>query len=202
MVDTILYAVGQNAQFWSFSVADPSSPRPLDSVTLPSYDGEDIVVLGSTAYASENVIRILDVSDPGNVRIVGQAGVPYWTPRLVYAEPYLYACCAEGGICVLETVPPGIAEQHGVVVGSRLRVAPSITAGSLCIQSSRPRAGVRLTVFDVTGKEVLRLDMPARRNEASGGRPVDLSRLSSGVYVLRLVGRGVNEVGKVIITRR
>jgi hypothetical protein len=64
-------------------VSNPASPRPLDSIALPSYDGEDVVVIGSTAFASENVIRILDVSDPGNLRIVGQANVPYWTPRLV-----------------------------------------------------------------------------------------------------------------------
>jgi hypothetical protein len=203
VVDTVLYAVGQNARFWTLSVANPASPRPLDSVTLPSYDGEDVVVIGSTAYASENVIRILDVSDPSNLRIVGQANVPYWTPRLVYAEPYLYACCAEGGICVLETVPPGIAEQRRVTGGgSCLTVAPSIATGRLVLKGRELRAGGRLAVFDITGKEVLRLIMPAQQGEASGRWPVDLSRLSAGVYVLRLEENGVTEVGKVVINRR
>jgi hypothetical protein len=60
----------------------------------------------------------------------------------------------------------------------------------------------RLTVFDVTGKEVLRHTLPAERGGLAGRWPVDLSRLSSGVYVLRLEGEGVTELGKVIINRR
>jgi hypothetical protein len=202
VVDTILYAVGQDAQFWSLSVADPTSPRPLDSVTLPSYDGEDIVVIGSTAYASENVIRILDVSDPGNLRIIGQADLPNWTPRLVYAAPYLYACCAEGGVCMLETAPPGVEEMDGARRSSDLTALPSVTSGTLVLEASWPRSAGKLTVFDVAGKEVLRLTMPAKQGEASGRWPVDLSRLSAGVYVLKLDGNGVSEAGKVIITRR
>jgi len=198
----VLYAVGQNAQFWTLSVANPASPRPLDSVTLPSYDGGDVVVIGSTAYASERVIRILDVSDPGNLRIVGQASVPHWTPRLVYAEPYLYACCAEGGVCVLETVPTGVGELRGMTDGSCLTVAPNITSGPLMIQGRELRSGGSLAVFDVTGREVLRLTMPAQQGEASGQWPVDLSRLSAGVYILKLDAKGVMETEKVIITRR
>ena len=202
VIDTVLYAVGQNAQFWTLSVADPASPRLLDSVTLPSYDGEDVVVLGSTAFASENVIRILDVSDPSNLRIVGQASVPYWTTRLVYAEPYLYACCAEGGICVLETVPPGVAEIDGTRRPRGLTVLPSVTNGRLVVEDRGLRVSAMLSVFDVTGNEVLRPTMPAQQGEASGRWPVDLSRLPAGVYVLRLGGKGVTETGKVIITRR
>jgi hypothetical protein len=202
VVDTVLYAVGQNAQFWTLSVANPASPRPLDSIMLPSYDGEDVVVIGSAAFASERVIRILDVSDPRDLRIVGQAGVPYWTPRLVYAEPYIYACCAEGGVCVLETVPPGIEEIGDGKRPRGLAVLPSVTSGRLVVQVPWPRSTSKLMVFDITGKEVLRPTMPAQQGEAPGRWPVDLSRLSSGVYVLRLEGNGVSEIGKVVIRRR
>ena len=202
VVDTVLYAVGQNARFWTLSVANPSAPRPLDSITLPSYDGEDVVVIGSTAYASENVIRILDVSDPSNLRIEGQANVPYWTPRLVYAEPYLYACCAEGGVCVLETVPAGVAEIGDGKRPRGLAVLPSVTSGRLVVEVPWPRSTGELMVFDITGKEVLRLTVPAQQGEAPGRWPVDLSRLSAGVYVLRLEGKGVTELGKVVISGR
>ncbi len=202
VVDTVLYAVGQNAQFWTLSVANPASPRVLDSIHLPSYDGEDVVVIGSTAYASENVIRMIDVSDPSNLRLVGQASVPQWTPRLVYAAPYLYACCAEGGVCVLETLPTGIEEMTGAGQRSGLTILPSVTEGRLVIRGRIPRESPNLAVFDVSGKEVMRATMPAQQGEASGRWPVDLSRLSAGVYVLRLEGKGVTEIGKVVITRR
>jgi hypothetical protein len=59
-----------------------------------------------------------------------------------------------------------------------------------------------LTVYDVAGKEVLRLQMPAQRNGLTGRWPVDLSRLSAGVYVLRLAGSGVSQTGKIVLTRR
>ena len=128
--------------------------------------------------------------------------MPYWTPRLVYAEPYLYACCAEGGVCVLETVPAGVNDERRVAGGFRLSCAPSVTSGRLLIESRELRAGGRLAVFDVAGKEVLRLTAPSQHGEMSGRWPVDLSRLSTGVYVLRLEEEGVIGTGKVIITRR
>jgi hypothetical protein len=203
VVDTILYAVGQNAQFWTLSVANPTTPRPLDSIHLPSYDGEDVVVIGSTAYASENVIRIIDVSDPSNLQLIGQARVPYWTPRLVYAAPYLYACCADGGVCVLETVPTGVAElKPARPRGRQLALSPSVTAGRLTVNVPAVSGSSGLTVYDVTGKEVLRLQAPAQRNGLTERWPVDLSRLSTGIYVIRLDGNGVSQIGKVVLTRR
>jgi len=183
-------------------VADPSSPRPLDSITLPSYDGADVAVIGSTAYASEFVIRILDVSDPGNLRLVGQADVPCFTPRLVYAQPYLFACCDVGGVCVLETVPPGVEESGGARRPSGLTLLPSVTDGRLVLEATGLHSTSRLAVFDVTGKEVVRHTLPAKQGGPAGRWPVDLTRLPSGVYVLRLEVEGVTETGKVIINRR
>jgi len=203
VVDTVLYAVGQNAQFWTLSVADPTDPRPLDSLHLPSFDGEDVVVIGSTAYASENVIRVVDVSDPANLRLRGAVGIPYWSPRLVYAAPYLYACCAEGGICILETLPTGVAESKSArPIGQQLVLSPSVTTGRLTMVVPAVSESKELTVYDVAGKEVLRLSAPAQRNVLTERWPVDLSRLSAGVYVLRLDGKGVSQTGKVVLTRR
>jgi hypothetical protein len=202
VADTVLYAVGQNARFWTLGVADPTSPRLLDSITLPSYDGEDVAVVGTKAYVSEVSIRILDVSNPGDLRMIGQASVPQWTPRLVYAAPYLYACCAEGGVCVFEILPTGIDERTGTGQRNGLTILPSVTEGRLVIRGQILRESPMLVVFDVSGKEVMRATMPAQRDGESGRWLVDLSRLSAGVYVLRLRGKGVTEIGKVIITRR
>jgi hypothetical protein len=172
------------------------------TLPLPSYDGEDVAVVGTKAYVSEVSIRILDVSNPGDLRMIGQASVPQWTPRLVYAAPYLYACCAEGGVCVFETLPTGIEERTGTGQRNGLTILPSVTDGRLVIRGQLLRESPKLAVFDVSGKEVMRATMPAQRDGESGRWLVDLSRLSAGVYVLRLRGKGVTEIGKVIITRR
>jgi hypothetical protein len=200
--DTIAYTVGADYAVWTLSVANPAAPRVLDSAYLGN-DGDDVVVVGSVAYASENVIHVADVSDPGNVRLVGRVSVPYWTTRLVYAEPYLYACCAEGGICIFETVPAGVAEPAPIRLNDRhLSFFPSVTDGRLTVEARGIPQSSELTVFDMTGKEVLRLQAPAQRNGLTGRWPVDLTRLSSGIYVVRLHGRGVNQIGKVVLTRR
>jgi hypothetical protein len=203
VVDTVMYAVGQNAQFWAVSVANPTAPRLLDSLRLPSYDAADVVVVGSIAYACENVIRLVDVSDPTHLVLRGSAGVPYATWRLKYAAPYVYACCEDGGVCVLETIPVGVSERYeGRLRDKALSVCPTITRGPLVLEVAMPLASAKLSVYDVAGKEVLRLQAPAKRSGLTGRWPVDLSRLSAGVYVLRLDVNGVTEVGKVIITRR
>jgi len=203
VVDTLLYAVGQYAQFWALNIADPVGPRPLDSVTLPSYDGEDVVVIGSTAYASENAIHAVDVSDPGNVRLLGRVSVPYWTPRLVYAEPYLYACCADAGVCIFETVPTGVAESKRTrPQGQQLALSPSITAGWLTMEVPAVAGSGELTVHDVAGKEMLRLQVPDHRDGLTERMLVDLTRLSSGIYVVRLHGCDVSQIAKVVLTRR
>ena len=161
------------------------------------------MAIGSTAYASENVIRIVDVSDPSNLRLIGQANVPYWTPRLYHAAPYLYACCAEGGVCVLETVPTGVAESKPArLEGRQLALSPSVTAGRLTMYLPAVTGKSELTAYDVTGKEVLRLSAPAQRSGLTERWLVDLSRLSAGVYVLRLDGNGVIQTGKIVLTRR
>ncbi len=161
------------------------------------------MVAGSFAYVSEDVVHIVDVADPRNLRLVGTASVPYWTRRLYYSAPYLYACCAEGGVCILETIPTGVAESKPArLKGRQLALSPSVTAGWLTVSAMAVAGSSELTVYDVTGKEVLRLSAPAQRNGLTERWPVDLSRLSAGVYVLRLDGSGVSQTGKVVLTRR
>ncbi len=202
VVDTVLFVVGQNARFWTLSVADPAAPRVLDSITLPSYNGDDVAVVGTAAYVAEAAVRILDVSDPCNLRLVGQADLPYGARRLVFAEPYLYACCEDAGVCVLETVPPGVEETDRVRWPRGLALLPSVTNGRLIVEAPWLHSTGKLMVFDVAGKEVLRLKMSARQGEPPGRWPVDLSRLPTGVYVLRLEIEGVTQTGKVLITGR
>ncbi len=123
VVDTILYAVGQNAQFWTLSVADPASPRPLDSLHLPSYDGQDVVVIGTTAFVGERSIRVVDVSDPSNLRLCGAVSVPGWADRLLYEPPYVYAACYDAGVCIFETTQVGVQEPEPPATQGRKHAA-------------------------------------------------------------------------------
>jgi hypothetical protein len=190
VVDTILYAVGQNAQFWTLNVADPASPRPLDSLHLPSYDGEDVVVVGTTAYVGERTIRVVDVSDPSNLRLCGAVSIPGWADRLLYERPYVYAACFDAGVCIFETTQVGIAEpKQGE--GEQARKGVSVVRGVLFLPeatSRKPEAASWL--LDVSGRKVLDLHPGAN----------DVRALAPGVYFVREEPQGL-AIRKVILTR-
>jgi hypothetical protein len=195
VVDTILYAAGQNAQFWTLSVANPANPRPIDSLTLPSWDGEDVVVVGSVAYVGEREIRVVDVSDPANLRLAGAVSIPGWTPRLVYAAPYVYACCADGGVAIFETTHVAIAEPKQDE-GRQAQSGASLVRGVLNLEvGSRQNTACRAELLDVSGREVRDLHPGAN----------DVRALAPGVYFIReepqAAGINLQAVLKVILTR-
>jgi hypothetical protein len=114
--------------------------------------------------------------------------VPYWTPRLVYSEPYLYACSAEGGVSVLETVPPGIAEPRQVE-GRQARKGASVARGVLNLEvGSRQNTAYRAELLDVSGRKVLALHPGAN----------DVRALAPGVYFVREAQAQAQSVRKVI----
>lgn len=191
-VGATLYAVGQYAQFWSLDMTDPTSPQPLDSLRLPGYDGSDVVVVGSTAYVGEAVIRLVDVTDPRALRLVGQTSVPYWTERLVYAAPFLYACCLDAGVCIFETTYVGVNERDtfGATSLGRLVVYPNPTTGTVAV--SAERAARSAVLRDVAGREIRTFEA-GRTNFR-----VDLTGLRSGLYFIELRGSHGSEVRKLI----
>jgi hypothetical protein len=183
VVDTVAYVVGGNCALWTLSVANPSAPRVLDSVSWPGYDGEDVVVVGATAYTGENVIHIIDVSDPDDLRVTGMASVPNWTPRLCYAAPYLYACCAEGGVCVMETVPSGIAERKPSGTVSAARVYPSPTRGRVMVELPfRAEGRCEWRIRDVAGREMCHGTLASRQTRVN----VNIGDKPAGVYMVEV----------------
>jgi len=194
VVDTILYAVGQNAQFWSLSIADPASPRPVDSLHLPGYDGQDLVVVGTTAYVGERMIRVVDVSDPSNLRLSGAVSVPGSAERLVFDHPYIYAACSEAGVCVFETTQAGVSEGAYTV---RFVPEPAILYPNPASRSVRVfgAPGLERVVFrDVAGREVWRVPV-----FGEGHQSIDLAGLRPGLYFVELrcsTGRDVRKLIK------
>ena len=201
VVDTMLYAVGQNAQFWALSVANPASPRPLDSLHLPSFDGNDVVVVGTTAFVGERTIRVVDVSDPSDLRLCGAVSIPGWADRMLYEYPYVYAACFDAGVCIFETTQTSISESATMRRRTSLGVLPSVTAGPVrIVLPAGGRAG-SLKLFDATGKEVKCVTGPGKP-EAGSVQTIDLAGLPDGVYLVRGKVGGETMSGKIIKTAR
>jgi hypothetical protein len=189
--DTIAYTVGSGA-VWAVSVARASRPYILDTVRIAGWVS-DVVVGGSLAFAGGQVLYVIDKRDPRNVRIVGR-----WTPpeefrRLFWSPPYIYAACYDAGVCILETLPTGIAER-GRREAEQVRNWASVVRGVLFMSEARgEKREVRSELRDISGRKVADLHPGAN----------DVRALAPGVYFVRAASREPLAVGcqKVVVTR-
>jgi Immune inhibitor A-like, MAM domain len=90
--------------------------------------------------------------------------------------------------------------KNDVPTAAALRVWPMVSArGNYNIEFQLPRPEpIRLTVFDAFGREVYGRSWEARR---SGSLPIDLGRLSQGVYFARIQAGATVETVKLIRTK-
>jgi hypothetical protein len=191
VVDTLLYVTGSRS-INVLSVANPAAPRFLDSLPLGTII-HDVVVVDTIAYCAGFRLHQVSVSDPANLREVGEPwDPPSWIRRIIYSAPNLYACCTDGGLVILEQTPAGISEgRTGAEARQAGRAWPSVTRGRLSVSGDRTG---RWEVLDVSGRRVL--DLEPGEN--------DVSKLAPGVYILRQCSSGpVVEWSseKIVITR-
>jgi hypothetical protein len=183
--DTFMFVV---SDFWlsSYSVANPLQPRVLDSVYLSGGYAQDVLVLDSIAYCGGWVVQMVNVRDPGNLRVLTST----WTPptflhRLEFWEPYVYAACTEGGICVLETCALGVAEaSHQPRRRGELSVRPNPSRTSVVISGESGDRFGTARILDVAGRTVL-----LKKGEGSCNIQLDVSRLPAGLYFVELIDR-------------
>jgi len=191
--DTILYAVAPET-LWSLSVSDPSAPHVLGFAPVPRYM-HDVVVVDTIAYCAGWEMAFVSVADPRNLRrLPGGWAPPSWVRCVVSVPPYLYACCTEGGVCILETLQTGIAEP-GRTEAVQVQKGASVVRGVLFLptaSSHNPQSTSWL--LDVSGRKVQDLHLGAN----------DVRALAPGVYFIRQalgVKRDAPDVTKVIITQ-
>jgi hypothetical protein len=196
--DTIAYTIGSGA-VWSVSVARPTQPYVLDTVGIPDWKS-DVVVGESRLFAGGQTLYVIDKRDPRNLRLAGR-----WTPpeefrRLLWSPPYIYAACYEAGVCIIETLPTGIAERRSTDLGPRGVFAhPSITRGILEVDVSRATGVVH--VRDASGR---RIAGPFGKGGDAHVRRlvIDLSGFPDGVYFIESATTSTALSAKVVKTGR
>jgi len=181
--DTILYVVTYSNPnddvLLSLGVANPAVPYVLDSVIVPR-TMHDVVVVDTIAYCAGWEMATVSVADPRNLRRLPDGWAPpSWMRRVVSVPPYLYACCTEGGVCILETLQTGVSEGSTQSPRGQVRVVPTVTAGRVRFLGgdARPWHGA-VVVFDASGAQVARA-----ATDCDG--EVDLTNAPGGVYLLR-----------------
>jgi len=206
IVDTIIYGAGPYTGIISLSVANPAAPYLLDSLNLTdSLWWNDVVAVDSIAYVGGDLVLGVDVSDPRNMRLIPQVSwtPPYFVCRLLVAPPYLYAVCVDAGMCILETLPVGIEEEHPEKGGAtrEWNVSPSVTAGTVVITAASTTARVALSLYNVGGFRVGEKQMRLRRDETGLRSSLDLTALPDGVYFVNLHGDNRCFTAKVVKTK-
>jgi hypothetical protein len=182
--DTFAYMTGYSA-VRTYSVADPRTPRLLDSVRV-GQPVNDIALADSLAYfGCQDGVRLMTLEDPARPAVVGFGATPYLVWRTTYAAPYLYAACSEAGICVYETTQTGVAEGLPTRPRTaRLTATPCPTSGLLrLVPSGGIRTPARIAVSDAAGRVVLMKPIVPHSERAF---TLDLSQLSAGVYFVEL----------------
>ncbi|MFO7638722.1 MAG: T9SS type A sorting domain-containing protein, partial [bacterium] len=107
--------------------------------------------------------------------------------RLSYAEPYVYAACAEAGIAIFEVAQTGVNEPVSGVHLKRpaLTIVPNPTSGPAILRGINTATGnTAVAIRDVSGREVRRVLL---KGGASSSHELDLSGLRPGVYFLELL---------------
>jgi hypothetical protein len=182
-VDTIAYITAPYTGVVALNVARPAQPTTIDSLYLPNW-WNDVVVVGSRAYVGGTYIKVVDISDPTDLRVIGSWTPPYLVRRLCYSAPYLYAACYDAGVCVLESTAVGVSETPWRDLVNRVAIlAPNPTSGRLEVSlGGRVTTGGAWTVRDVAGRLIRSGRVAAGQSRFS----VDLTSEPSGVYMVEL----------------
>ncbi len=186
VVDTLAFLTGGG--LYVYNVANPANPVVVDS--LGGWPYAFAVAMAETlAYVGcRDAVRLVNVSDPHNMRVVASSPVPRLVWKMTYAAPYVYAACFDAGVCIFEASSTGVSERpNAPAVPDGVRLLGSVTGGRVTLEfQEAPGKEVRLQLFDIVGNRIGRVDVLA--GELGDGRRclIDLSGRPAGVYVLQV----------------
>jgi len=205
--------MGYHGTLSLFSLADPSNPVELGSVTMPeladNYSplARDVVLRGSHAYVAADLggIVVVDIADPSTPTVVGRMATASYARALGEGSDFMVAADVYGGLAVsaFQCEPPVAVPETPTPAGDAVLAPPypnpfnpSVT---LPLSLEREQE-VRLAVYDTSGKLVRTVyhgHLAAGDHQWSWHGADDQGRaMPSGIYHLRL------EAGRYVSQRR
>ena len=200
--DTLAYVgsrVLQAPSFQVWNVANPASPVPVDSIAFGALVYSTVVVDSLAYVACVDSLRLVNVSDPHNMRVIGRHSLPDVGWRVVYDAPYVYVATMDAGVCVFETTAAGIAETP-VLSDQRsgCRVVPNPARDWVDVVFASPLTEpCRLALMDVAGRRVQSVKFVSGPSQERRTR-ISLRGLAPGLYFLRDGMERWSEVLKIV----
>ena len=202
VVDTFAYIASGN--LYIASVANPTSPYLIDSMVLPTFGfpvaaSDSLLFVGIDGYIvghPGNDIRVFDIRNPVRPVLIGSLEAPDMVWRLVWAEPYLYAACNDGGVLIAETAAVGVQEPRRMPCQRPdLLVSPNPASQLVHVRLGKPFAEeCWLNLYDAAGRQVLAKQIGKEAVSIELG----LAGLRPGLYFVR-VGTRTRVLGSKII---
>ncbi len=200
--DTLAYVGSRvlqapNLQVWN--VADPVSPVIVDSIAFGALVYSSVVVDSLAYVGCRDGLRLVNVADPHNMRVIAQHGLPDIGWRLVYDSPYVYVATMDAGVCILETTAVGVAEAPKPSrPRSSIRLAPNPARNWVDVVVTSPLPSpCRLSLIDVAGREVASVKLVPGSSQERRTR-ISLKGLAPGLYFLRAGRESWSEVRKIV----
>jgi hypothetical protein len=191
MRDTLAFLASGGLQV--YSIANPAAPYSVDSISFGA-NTYDVVVVDTLAYAaSRDGVRLLNVSDVHDMRVLAFSPTPDFAWRLAYAAPYVYAACYSAGVCIFDTVTTGVGEARSApLLVNDVPLVSSPVRDQVTVKVRNPeRKEVMCNAYTVAGTSVPVLVSVSVGNGWTSLR-LDLRSVSAGVYLLRVsVGKTV-----------
>ena len=196
--DTFAYIAA--GDLFTYSIANSSTPYQIDSMGF-GQTAFDVVVIDTLAYVGcRDMLRLVSVADPRNPKLMGYHSLPRYAWRLFYSAPYVYAACAEAGICIFETTQVGIEEQDRIRISTSLEVNAVPNPTTHWVMLSLGYAGgtnADVVIRDVLGREVERISVEVGASQDTGIR-LNIGELCAGVYFFELKLEAKTEIVKVV----
>jgi hypothetical protein len=201
------YVTLQGSGIQIMSLADPQFPDSLSLIEFGSSRAYRQTVIGQYLYSSwyRDCIRIFDISDPASPVSIGYNCNGQVPLGMDTRNNYLYATstytvttydCA--GAYANSSAPPARATVKGFALQPAF---PNPFNPSTQLRFTLERTeNVKLTVFDITGREVQRLDagmLAAGEHELR----FDGSALATGLYFARLEAGGKAQTQKLMLVK-
>ncbi len=199
------YVADDYAGLRVINIANPASPLEVGYYNTLGHAG-GVVVSGNYAYVANELtgLRVVDVSNPADPVEVGYYDTPGYAHGVAVSGSYVYMGDGQYlGIfdCSL-AVPTPISDRPELPVKFSLLPAypnPFNPTTSLSFTLSTP-AGVRLSIFDITGRQITIL-VNGWRGQGNHRVVLDGSDLASGTYFCQLMAGDFTDVQKIVLLK-
>lgn len=199
--DSVAY-VANPQNLFSFNINDKTNPIIMDS--LLGGGGYSIYIEDNFAYClSTQQLRVIDISDPGNMQLVGYYPISNAGSDLYVKNKLVYAACQNSGILIIQfDNSTSVQESNEIPVGFSLaQNYPNPFNPSTIIQYSIPAYSyVQIKVYDALGQQISTL-VNEYKHTGSYEIKFDAKGLSSGIYYYQLIVNNYIETKKMLLIK-